>query len=160
MITSLLLFGLLLMPLASFGKSNRDELPSQISPGEKTIIVDPRIYAWGAYDANGRLIKSGVATTGRAWCPDIHRPCRTKSGYFRIYSLGSSSCKSSRYPLPHGGAPMPYCMYYNGNQALHGSYEVARAHLSHGCVRLHVNDAKWIRFNFANYGTRVIVKSY
>ena len=55
---------------------------------------------------------------------------------------------------------MPYCMYFHGGQALHGSYEVVNGNISHGCVRLHVNDARWLRFNFAEPGTKVIIKPY
>lgn len=128
--------------------------------GEKVIVIDPRAHTWAAYSASGQLLRSGIATAGAKWCPDIQRACRTKSGVFRISSLGSSSCKSTRYPVGRGGAPMPYCMFFNGNQGLHGSHEVARANLSHGCVRVTVSDAKWIRFNFATHGTKVIVKSY
>lgn len=140
---------------------NNGRMPGHIpAQGEKVIIVNPNVHAWGAYSPDGTLIRSGMATSGNSWCPDIHRPCHTKSGTFRIFSLGSAGCKSTKYPLPRGGAPMPYCMYFNKNQALHGSYEVHDANVSHGCVRLHVNDAQWIRFNFANIGTKVIVKPY
>ncbi len=136
-------------------------MPSSISaPGQKTIIVDPNVHAWGAYDASGNLVRGGLATAGGDWCADIHRRCHTRSGTFHIQSLGAASCKSSIYPLPRGGAPMPYCMFFNGNQGLHGSYNVVDGNASHGCVRLHVNDAEWIRFNFANIGTRVVVKPY
>ncbi len=55
---------------------------------------------------------------------------------------------------------MPYCMYFNDLQALHGSYELANANISHGCVRMHVSDARWLRYNFAQVGTLVIIKSY
>lgn len=137
-------------------------------PGEKVIIVDPQKHLWAAYDADGILQRSGTATSGSSWCPDIKRSCRTKVGHFRIYSLGGAKCKSSKYPLPKGGAPMPYCMFFNGGQALHGSNQVVRRHASHGCVRLHVEDVRWLRYNFVqgptsenNYrGTSVIVKSY
>ncbi len=136
-------------------------MPSQIaSRGEKVIIVNPRVHAWGAYDGSGQLVKGGVATAGSDWCSDIHRRCHTRVGSFRINSLGSEGCKSHIFPLPHGGAPMPYCMYFNGGQALHGSYEVVDGNISHGCVRLHVADAEWIRFNFARVGTKVVVQSY
>lgn len=136
-------------------------MPSSITPlGEKVIIVNPNVHAWGAYDASGNLIRGGLATAGGDYCPDIHRRCHTRSGSFRIQSLGSASCKSSIYPLPRGGAPMPYCMFFNGNQGLHGSYNVVDGNASHGCVRMHVGDAEWVRFNFANIGTKVIVKSY
>ncbi len=57
---------------------------------------------------------------------------------------------------------MPYCMFFNKDQALHGvpDSEVADANLSHGCVRMHVADAEWLRYNFVNIGTPVVVKSY
>jgi L,D-transpeptidase catalytic domain len=136
-------------------------MPSHMATGgQKVIVVDPRIHAFGAYGPDGRLLRSGMATAGNSWCPDIHRPCRTRVGSFRIYSLGSFGCKSKIYPRPRGGAPMPYCMYFNGSQGLHGSYEVVNGNISHGCVRLHVSDAEWIRFNFANIGTKVIVRPY
>jgi lipoprotein-anchoring transpeptidase ErfK/SrfK len=136
-------------------------LPSSInSPGEKLILVDPRTHTWGAYTEDGNLIRSGVASTGKNWCADINRPCRTKTGTYRIYYLGGKGCYSTRFPIPNGGAPMPYCMYFNGNQALHGSYEVGRAHLSHGCVRLRVSDAKWLRYEFVQQGTLVQVLPY
>lgn len=129
------------------------------SIGERVIIIDPNIHRWGAY-SNGKLIRSGLATAGGKYCPDIHRGCRTRAGSFRIQSLGSSGCKSTRYPIRKPGAPMPYCMFFNGNQGLHGSYEVVAGNISHGCVRVSVEDAHWIRFNFANIGTLLIVKPY
>lgn len=136
-------------------------MPSKISStGEKVIIVNPNIHKFGAYSADGTLLRSGTATAGSNWCPDIHRPCRTRAGTFRIFSLGSSGCRSTRYPVGRGGAPMPYCMYFNKNQALHGSHEVVNGNISHGCVRLHVDDAAWIRFNFAHVGTKVVIQSY
>jgi len=135
-------------------------LPGKIAPGERVIIVDPNVHAWGAYSASGVLLRTGLATAGSKWCRDLGRPCRTRAGTFRIYSLGSYSCISSKYPLGEGGAPMPYCMYFNGSQGLHGSYEVVPGNISHGCIRLRVRDAEWIRFNFAHIGTKVIVRPY
>lgn len=162
-----------LSPLTYAKKQHRShslaDIPAQIDPpGEKVIIVDPNIHVWGAYSADGELMRSGMATAGNNWCRDIRRSCRTKAGTFRIYSLGSSGCRSHKFPRPRGGAPMPYCMFFNGGQALHGSYEVVAANVSHGCIRLHVEDAKWIRFNFAEgpdadndyQGTKVIIRAY
>lgn len=146
----------------SYNPSDYDSrLPQEIASTGKTIVVDPNVHAWGAYQ-DGKLIKAGLATAGSSWCPDIGRPCRTRSGTFHIQSLGSADCKSSIYPLPRGGASMPYCMYFNGSQGLHGSYpgNVVEGNVSHGCVRMHVADAEWIRYNFANIGTKVIVKPY
>jgi hypothetical protein len=135
-------------------------LPDHISTGEKTILVDPNVHAWGAYDSSGNLVKAGLTTAGAEYCPDINRPCKTKAGSFRIYSLGGPECKSTLYPVGKGGAPMPYCMYFHGGQGLHGSYEVVEANVSHGCVRMQVSDADWVRHNFANVGTKVVVRPY
>ncbi len=178
---ALILFSFLLsisisffLPLDAFAKTHRTfdpyaVMPEQIDPpGEKLIVVNPNVHAWGAYLPDGRLIRGGMATAGSDWCRDLHRACRTRSGSFRIYSLGSSDCKSRKFPLPRGGAPMPYCMFFNGGQALHGSYEVVAGNISHGCVRLHVEDAEWLRFEFVDgpdeensyRGTRVIIKAY
>lgn len=137
-------------------------LPSQIETKEKVVVVDPRVHAWGAYDKDGSLVRAGLATAGSSWCPDIGRPCKTSAGHFRVNSLGSADCKSKIFPVPKGGAPMPYCMFFHGGQALHGVHEgeVVEGNISHGCVRLHVADAEWLRFNFINVGTRVIVEPY
>ena len=48
-------------------------------PNEKLIIFDPKIHAWGAYDADGDLVRWGPATGGGSWCKDIGKSCRTKT---------------------------------------------------------------------------------
>lgn len=141
-------------------KDYASRLPSHIQTSQKTVLVDPNVHAWGAYGADGNLIRAGVATSGADYCPDIHRHCHSVPGTYHIYSLGSESCKSTRFPIGKGGAPMPYCMFFNGNYALHGSYEVFDGNGSHGCVRMRVADAEWMRFNFATIGTKVVVRSY
>lgn len=144
-----------LLPMSVFA------LPQQISPpGERVIVVDPREHRWGAYLPDGQLVRSGMASAGANYCKDMHQPCHTEVGEFRIRSLGSGSCKSPSFPIPKGGSPMPFCMYFNAAQALHGSYHVVDGNISHGCVRLHVADAKWLRFNFATIGTLVVIQPY
>jgi len=151
----LLILMLLIIPFCVFA------MPQQIDPpGEKVIIVDPIEHAWGAYSPDGTLIRSGLAAAGADYCPDMGSECHTEVGSFRIRSLGDGSCKSPSFPIPNGGAPMPYCMYFNELQALHGSYELAHANISHGCVRMRVSDARWLRYNFAQIGTLVIIKPY
>ena len=141
--------------------SYASRLPSHIQTnGERVILVNPNVHAWGAYSRDGKLTRAGLATAGSSWCPDIDRPCRTRAGTFHIQSLGGSDCKSTRYPVGEGGAHMPYCMYFNGSQGIHGSNELAEANLSHGCVRISVSDARWLRFNFSEIGTKVVIKPY
>lgn len=162
-----------ILPANSIAKTSdfkSPPFPTQIEPpNEKFIVVDPRKHAWGAYDDSGRLVGYGLASTGKNYCSDIKKPCRTEVGTFRIYAMGDERCYSSKFPIPDGGAPMPYCMYFNNNQALHGSPpgSVVRGHASHGCVRMHVSDAKWVRYNFVGgedgtnvYGAKVIILPY
>jgi lipoprotein-anchoring transpeptidase ErfK/SrfK len=152
---------LLIFFLSFFIPISASSLPKQITPpGEKMVLVDPIEHAWGAYDANGVLLRSGLASAGADWCKDMGEECHTVTGSYRIRSLGSASCVSPSFPMPNGGAPMPYCMYFTEYQALHGSYEVVNGNISHGCVRMHVNDAKWLRFHFVQIGTLVVIESY
>jgi len=141
-------------PFATQGAPLAEQLQGY---GEKVIFVDPAQHVFGAYAANGKLIRWGIATGGAA-------SSRTKTGEFRIYSLGDSRCLSNKY----NNAPMPYCMFFNGGQALHGSSDIQFDNVSHGCIRLHIDDAKWLRYHFvqgprvANHyrGTRVVIESY
>lgn len=138
-------------------------LPSTFdTKGRKVIYVNPNKYAWGAYDESGNLVKSGIATSGGEYCDDIDRPCRTNAGQYTIQSLGGADCISRSYPLPDGGGLMPYCMFFHNGQALHGSPEgaVVEANISHGCVRMRIPDAEWLRYNFAQVGTKVVVEPY
>ncbi len=131
----------------------------QISaPGEKVIFVSLKELAFGAYDSGGNLEYWGPVSGGRGYCPDVGRGCHTPRGVFTIYQKGSSGCVSSKFPIGRGGAPMPYCMFFHGGMALHGSPEVPGYNASHGCVRLFVNDARWLNQNFTyNERVRVIV---
>lgn len=140
-----------------------DRLAQSINThGHRVIVVAPAAHVWGAYNEEGRLIRAGLATAGSSFCSDLRRPCRTRSGVFRINSLGGPGCKSSIFPIPTGGAPMPYCMFFNKGQALHGtpSDHVVEGNVSHGCVRMHVEDARWVRYEFAYVGMKVIIYPY
>ncbi|HVY54061.1 MAG TPA: L,D-transpeptidase, partial [Gammaproteobacteria bacterium] len=143
-----------LMDLAPF--------PAEIkAPGKKVVIVNPRILAWGAYDADGDLIKWGPASLGSNWCPDLGHRCHSPVGTFKVYLKGAGSCKSTKFPLPKGGAPMPFCMFFKGGFALHGEPDgLPGDNVSHGCVRLFDSDAEWLNKNFVDIGTEVIIEPY
>ena len=64
---------------------------------QKTFVFDPRLHKWFAYE-NGELIKSGVASGGANYCPDIHRACHTPVGSFSVRAKGGPGCKSSDLP--------------------------------------------------------------
>lgn len=127
--------------------------------GGKTFVFDPKELTWAAY-YNGSLINSGRASGGRYYCPDIGRPCKTPVGVFYVGRKGGVDCKSSKYPIGRGNAPMPYCMFFKGGFAIHGSWAVPNYNASHGCIRVHPMEARWLNQAFMSPGTRVIVKSY
>lgn len=128
--------------------------------GAGTFIFNPRTHSYVAISSNGRVVRSGRASGGRSYCPDIRRSCRTPQGVFYVRSKGGPGCVSSRYPVGRGGAKMPYCMFYSSYYAIHGSYDVPNANVSHGCIRVTPGDALWLSRNFIRIGTRVVVKSY
>jgi L,D-transpeptidase ErfK/SrfK len=131
---------------------------AQISPpGEKVIFVSTGQMAWGAYDANGTLLRWGPASSARGYCPDVGRGCHTVLGKFAVYHKEGPECFSTKFPVGRGGAPMPYCMFFHGGFAMHGSYEVPGYNASHGCVRILVDDAQWLNEEFVDMGTPVIV---
>ncbi|MDP3559854.1 MAG: L,D-transpeptidase [Legionellaceae bacterium] len=125
-----------------------------------TFVFNPRTHKYYAISGNGTVVKQGRASGGRAYCPDIRRSCRTPSGAYRVISKGGAGCRSSRYPVGRGGAPMPYCMFFSQYYAVHGSYDVPNYNASHGCIRVRPSDARWLSNNFMKPGTRVIVKPY
>jgi len=125
-----------------------------------TFIFNPRTHSFVAINNNGKVVKSGRASGGKSYCPDIGRSCRTPSGRYSITGMRGASCRSSRYPVGRGGSPMPYCSFFSKYYAVHGSYDVPKRNASHGCIRVVPSDAKWLQQHFFRPGTTVIVKPY
>ena len=115
---------------------------------EKQIIVDQDKLAWVAYDAQGNLVRWGPISSGRDKCSDSNHSCRTLTGIFRVFSKEDDRCKSAVFPIGKGGAKMPYCMYFHKGFALHGSDDLPGVRASHGCVRIFIEDAKWLNHYF------------
>lgn len=125
-----------------------------------TFIFNPNTLTWKAINENGKVVRTGRGSGGKSYCSDIRRGCKTPSGTYRVISKGGPGCRSSRYPVGKGGAPMPYCMFFSKYYAIHGSYDVPNYNASHGCVRVRPSDASWLSHNFIRVGTKVIIQSY
>lgn len=126
----------------------------------KLFIFDPKQHKWFACD-NGEEINTGKASGGRdGGCSDIGY-CRTPEGTFSIYRKEGKECTSSIFPLDPDKprARMPYCMFFSGGYAIHGSDNIpdGKNNLSHGCIR--VDNAEWL-YGFLDYGTPVRVLPY
>ena len=78
--------------------------------------------------------------------------------FLRVFRKEGYDCESSTFPVGKGGAPMPYCTFFNRGIAFHGSKQVPGYNASHGCVRMYTEDARWINTVFVDMGkTRVFV---
>jgi L,D-transpeptidase ErfK/SrfK len=136
-------------------------LPYAIKPLKtKAVVIDIEKHAFGAYDINGYLIHWGPVSAGKGWCPDIQRTCESPRGTFFVISKGDAYCISEKYPVPEGGAPMPFCMYFFNGYAMHAG-DLPGLHASHGCIRMFYEDAEWLNKYFVELGPRgtiVIVK--
>ncbi|MBF0255775.1 MAG: L,D-transpeptidase [Gammaproteobacteria bacterium] len=135
--------------------------PAEIqSPRRSTVVVDQKQLAWGAYSADGLLLKWGPMSAGKEWCADIKEKCHTPAGKYVTFRKEGEECKSSQFPVEKegGGAPMPYCVFFNGGIAFHGSDTVPGYNASHGCVRMYTEDARWLNTEFVELGrTQVLV---
>jgi len=144
--------------------------PRYVEPtGEKTIFISQKHLAWGAYNTEGELVWWGPVSTGKDYCGDIGRSCNTPGGSYRIFRRQGIDCVSTAFPRRrngrNGGARMPYCMHYYRGYALHGFAIVPGQRASHGCIRLFLEDAKWLNRQFIDLpkggfkGTRLIIES-
>jgi len=108
-------------------------------------LTTQRLVAW-----EGKTpVYAIVISTGKDATP-------THPGTFKIQSKHQSSRMRGRnYDVPN----VPYTMFYSGNYAIHGAYWHRRfgTPVSHGCVNVAVNHAKWL-FDWAAIGTPVIVQ--
>lgn len=139
------------------------------SQGEKLILVSQKELAWAAYSDEGELVWWGPISSGSGRC-SVDGKCVTPPGSFRIIRKQDIDCISTVFPVrangESGGAEMPYCMHYYRGFALHGSSLVPGYRASHGCVRMFIEDARWLNEEFIELpgagglkGTRVIVDS-
>ena len=85
--------------------------------------------------------------------------CGTPTGSFRVitktrYRMCFHRISSRRTNGESGGALMPYCMHFFRGYALHGSYDVPGYRASHGCVRMFIEDARWLNEEFVDLPVR------
>ena len=141
-------------------EASYQNVDQQFSNDKDLIDIDLSNLTWHAYDVNGALVRSGRVSGGKEFCKDIGKNCETVLGTFTISRKGDENCKSTIYPVGRGGAPMPYCMFFHGGYALHGSNSVPNYNASHGCVRMTPEDAQWLNENFVLEGATKVRTHY
>ncbi|WP_065230355.1 L,D-transpeptidase [Legionella geestiana] len=145
--------------LDSLTLENASPLPQRIPEiREKTVVVHLGLSAFGAYDANGRLVRWGPLSAGTVLCPETGHGCSTPTGSYRVLRKGGADCISHTYPASvdgrNGGGEMPWCIFFHKGYALHGSAEIPGYPSSHGCVRLFIEDAEWLNRYFVETQSR------
>ncbi len=106
-------------------------------------ISDQRITAY----QDATPLKSVRVSTGVAWTP-------TPIGRYAVYTkIRSQAMSGPGYYLPG----VPWVMYFTGAYAIHGTYwhHNFGTPMSHGCVNLTIDDAKWF-YDWAEVGTPVV----
>ncbi|WP_017653511.1 L,D-transpeptidase [Fortiea contorta] len=107
-------------------------------------LSQQRLIAW-----DGKTPVYAIAiSTGKKSTP-------TRTGTFKIQSkIKSMRMRGRDYDVPN----VPHAMFYQGNYGIHGAYWHRRFGIpvSHGCVNLAPNHAKWL-FNWASIGTPVVI---
>lgn len=73
----------------------------------------------------------------------------TPTGVFKPYLL-----KQMHYSSKYENAPMPNSIFFHGGYAIHATYDFKRLGrpASHGCIRLHPQNARWLYQIVSEYG--------
>ncbi len=103
-----------------------------------------RVIAW----EGKRWVSAMIVSTGKATTPTV-------TGVFEVYDrYRETRMQGDDYDIPD----VPYVMYFSGGYGFHGAYWHNRfgTPVSHGCVNLAVDKAKWL-YDFAAIGTPVVV---
>jgi lipoprotein-anchoring transpeptidase ErfK/SrfK len=107
-------------------------------------LTKQRVIAW---DGN-RWIDAMIVSTGKDATP-------TPAGIYEIYvKHREARMQGDDYDIPD----VPHVMYFSGGYGFHGAYwhNSFGTPVSHGCVNLALDKAKWL-YNFASVGTTVVI---
>ncbi|MFW5709046.1 MAG: LysM peptidoglycan-binding domain-containing protein [Chloroflexota bacterium] len=118
-----------------------------VTQGKQIIIdlSDSRVYAY----ENGQLVRSVLVSTGRAATPTV-------TGSYNIYRrVRSQTMSGPGYSLPN----VEWVLYFYQGYAIHGTYWHANwgTPMSHGCVNMPNEEARWFYENFGEIGLPVLV---
>ncbi|NPA26140.1 MAG: L,D-transpeptidase [Chloroflexi bacterium] len=123
-------------------------LPKGVEPGERWVLVvlhKQRLYAM----ESGYPVREFPVSTGLPNTPTVTGTFRVSRKY-RVAPMWGPG-----YYIPD----VPYTMYFYKGYALHGAYwhNAFGRPMSHGCVNLRVEDARWLFEEWVDIGTVVHV---
>lgn len=108
-------------------------------------ISDQRLIAW----EGGTPVYAVKVSTGKKATP-------TLTGTFNVQTkLKKTRMRGEGYDVPN----VPHVMYYDRGYGIHGAYwhKSFGTPVSHGCVNVAPNHAKWL-YEWASIGTPIVVQ--
>jgi lipoprotein-anchoring transpeptidase ErfK/SrfK len=119
--------------------------PPRPGPRKLTIHIDSQRFE---YSEGGQVVHTGQVTTGSSEHP-------TPQGDYRVLSKERNKLSGSYTNYFDMPTPMPYALQFSGPYYVHEGW-VAGQPESHGCVRLHYEDARFI-YERMKVGDRIAV---
>lgn len=107
-------------------------------------LTTQRLIAW----EGAKPVRAVKISTGKKKTPTI-------PGIFKIQSkYRINRMKGADYDIDD----VPYAQYYSGGYAIHGAYWHNKfgTPMSHGCINLAVDQAKWL-FNWSSVSTPLVI---
>ncbi|MGN6220378.1 MAG: L,D-transpeptidase family protein, partial [Microbacterium sp.] len=132
-----------------------DEVPVSTTTRARHIVVDLSDQAAYFYE-NGVVVSSTRMSSGLPG-HDTHTGSFRITAKLRIQNMGNPDLTKAPYYYTKN---VPWVMYFNGDQALHGAYwhNNFGNRMSHGCVNLPVGVAEFL-YQWAPMGTEVTVQN-
>jgi len=114
--------------------------PHSIPVGAKWILIDISQQTLTAYEGD-TAIYATLISAGKE-----HKDSQTHVGLYRVSHKMAYSDMHGNPDDPYDVDRVPYTLYFNKDEALHGTYWHDRfgSPASHGCINLALADARWL----------------
>lgn len=139
-------------------------VPFQTQELFRRVVVDKSDGMTYSYE-NGQLVRSDPIALGTGGIYETQTGNFTVYGQLTTQNMGSCDAQGNLIPggrFDYCTANVPWVTYFNGDQGFHGTYWHsnfgAGARMSHGCVNMTVEAAKFMYY-FAQRGTEVTVQN-
>ena len=128
------------LPRNALRMITRQSPPQSIPAGAKWVFVDLSQQTLTAYEGE-TAVYATLISGGKN-----HQESQTHVGLFQVEHKLAYSDMHGEPDDPYEVDRVPYTLYFNGDEALHGAYWHNRfgSPASHGCINLALADARWL----------------
>jgi lipoprotein-anchoring transpeptidase ErfK/SrfK len=114
------------------------------------LVVDAKAEVYITISKSQQVMYVETPEASFAWDVSTGRKgYTTPSGKFKPYLL-----KTMHYSSKYNNAPMPHSIFFHGGYAIHATDDLNKLGrtASHGCIRLHPKNARWLFRIVKDYG--------